>query len=256
MIIDTHVHLDTSKFNKDVNEVIQRARDKGVTRFIIPAIESNKMKGIISLVEEHKDVFFSVGNHPNRPDSFNMRDIEKYISHEKCVAVGECGLDYYRIKKDNNFSKNVDFQKKIFDEQLQLAVEHKKPIILHSRETDDDMVEAINKYGNQLVGGVVHCYVGSTKLLELEKFNFYYGIGGVITYKKATELRNNVKKVPFHKLLIETDAPYLTPEPRRRERNEPSLTPLIVKELSKILQMNKDLVEKRCYKNTLKLFWE
>lgn len=258
MIIDTHVHLDVSKFTKDIEKVLERARNNGVERFIIPAIESDNMEGILKLVEANDDIYFSVGNHPNRLDNFDMEQIEKYVSHEKCVAIGECGLDYYRVSQNNNINviqKEIARQKKTFEKQLQLAVKYKKPVILHSRDTDEDMVDMVSKYGKDLVGGVVHCYVGSIKLLELEKFNFYYGIGGVLTYKSATDLRNNVKRVPFHKLLIETDAPYLTPVPNRGKRNEPSYTPFVVKELSKILQMNKDIVENKCYQNTLRLFW-
>ena len=257
-IIDTHVHLDVKEFHKDIYEVLKRARDKGVNKFIIPAIKSDNMEGILELVENNSDIYFSTGNHPNRIKNFDIQKIEKFISHPKCVAVGECGLDYFRSFqnfKGKELEKEIALQKETFEAQLQLAVKYKKPVILHSRDTDEDMVNIVSKYGNDLIGGVIHCYVGSEKLLELTKYNFYYGIGGVLTYKSAIDLRNNVKKIPIDKIIIETDAPYLTPVPNRgKMRNEPAFTTFVVKELSKILEIEENKLAKNCYSNTLNLF--
>lgn len=255
MITDTHVHLDTKRFKKDIDETIKRAKDKGVTRFIIPAIESDNMEGIIKLAEEYNEIYFSTGNHPNRIDSFDIKEIERYVSHEKCVAIGECGLDWYRIPKGAKIEDVKKKQKEVFEEQIKLSSKYNKPLILHSRETDDDMIETLMKHKDILVGGVVHCYVGSEKLLELEKYNFYFGIGGVITYSSAVELRENVKKIPFSKLLIETDAPYLTPQKYRGKRNEPSYTREVLSEMSKILGISEPSLEKVIQENTDRLFF-
>lgn len=255
MITDTHVHLDTKKFNKDIKEVLNRARNRGVQRFIIPAIESNNMKGIIELCEKNDDIFFSTGNHPNRPQDFDIKEIEKLISHDKCVAVGECGLDWFRIPKGARIEDVKKEQFELFEKQIQLSIKHNKPLILHSRDTDEDMVNTLLKYKDDLVGGVIHCYVGSEKLLELEKYNFYFGIGGVLTYKSAKDLRKNVKKIPLDKFLIETDAPYLTPEPHRGKRNEPSFTREVLTELSKILNIEEELLERTIEDNTNRLFF-
>ena len=256
MIIDTHVHLDTKRFNKDLESVLNRAREKGINKFIIPAIDSKNMKRLIKLSEENDDIYFATGHHPNRLDSFDIKEIEKQISHPKCVAIGECGLDWFRIPKGSKIKDIKKAQKEVFEEQIKLSIKYNKPLILHSRDTDDDMFETLMKYKDDLVGGVIHCYVGSEKLLELEKYNFYYGIGGVVTYKSATELRENIKKIPFSKLLIETDAPYLSPEPHRKKRNEPSFTRNILTEMSKILGIKEDTLEKVIEENTNRLFFK
>lgn len=255
MIIDTHVHLDVKQFKNDIAQTIQRAKDRGVDRFIIPAIESDNMDGILELAEKYDEIYFSTGNHPNRLDTFDIKRIESFISHEKCVAVGECGLDWYRIPKGAKIEDVRAEQKDIFEQQILLSSKYNKPLILHSRDTDIDMVDTLMKHKDILVGGVVHCYVGSEKLLELEKYGFYFGIGGVLTYPSATDLRENVKKIPFDKILIETDAPYLTPVPNRGKRNEPSYTPFVVKELASILNKPINIVEEQAYKNTLNLFF-
>ncbi len=255
MITDTHVHLDTKRFKKDIKETISRAKDKGVTKFIIPAIESNNMEGIIKLAEEYDEIYFSTGNHPNRIDSFDIKKVERYVGHEKCVAIGECGLDWYRIPKGAKIDDVKKKQIEIFEEQIKLSSKYKKPLILHSRETDEEMMETLMKHKDILVGGVVHCYVGSEKLLELEKYNFYFGIGGVVTYKSATDLRENVKKISLDRLVIETDAPYLTPEPYRKKKNEPSYTPAIIKELSVLIGLPAKEVEEITFKNSERLFF-
>jgi len=254
MIIDTHVHLDTKRFNKDLTEVLKRARNNNIGKFIIPAIDSQNMDKLIKLAENNEDIFFSTGHHPNRLDTFDLKEIEKQVSHKKCVAIGECGLDWFRIPKGASINDIKKAQKEVFEAQIKLSIKYNKPLILHSRDTDEDMFETLMKYKDELVGGVIHCYVGSDKLLELEKYNFYYGIGGVVTYKSAIELRENIKKIPLNKLLIETDAPYLTPEPHRKKRNEPLYTNDILSEMSKILNIDEKELEKTIEENTNRLF--
>lgn len=256
MIVDTHIHLDLKQFNKDLKDVLNRAREKGVNKFIIPAVQSNKMGKLIHISENNEDVYFASGSHPNYLESFDLKEIEKQISHEKCIAVGECGLDWYRIPKGAKIEDIKRKQIEIFEEQIKLSIKYKKPLILHSRETDEDMVNTLLKYKDELVGGVIHCYVGSEKLLELEKYGFYYGIGGVITYKSATDLRENIKRIPFHKFIIETDGPYLTPVKYRGQRNEPAFTVEVIKEISKILNKPYEVIKNKAYKNTERLFFK
>lgn len=254
MIVDTHIHLDMKQYNKDLEEVINRAKNNGVNKFIIPAVSSLKIEKIKYICEKYDNVYFASGNHPNYTDSYNKENIEKYINHEKCVAIGECGLDWFRIPEGANIKDVKNKQIELFEEQIKMSIKYKKPLILHSRDTDEDMFNTLIKYKNDLIGGVIHCYVGSDKLLELEKYGFYYGIGGVLTYKSAKELRENVKKIPLNKLLLETDGPYLTPIPHRGKRNEPGYTVHILKELSNILDIEEKELEDICYENTKRLF--
>jgi TatD DNase family protein len=255
MITDTHVHLDVKQIYSNVDFVLKSARDKGVNRFIIPAIRINDMERIIEIVDKNDDVFFSTGNHPNSLDCYNLKTIEEYISHEKCIAVGECGLDWFRIPNGAKIEEVKQYQIKCFSEQLELAIKYKKPVILHSRDTDEDMVEVVSKYGNDLVGGVIHCYVGSDKLLELQKYNFYYGIGGVSTYKSATDLHRNLKRLSIDRIIIETDAPYLTPEPFRKETNKPEYTREVLKRIVELKGGNSNYLESKIEENVNRLFF-
>lgn len=254
MIIDTHIHLDLKQFSKDLEFVLKRGKNNNIEKYIIPAIQSNNMDRILELVEKYDKIYFSTGNHPNYLNNFNMKDIEKYILHKKCIAIGECGLDWYRIPHGSNINDIKKRQIKTFEKQIELSIQYKKPLILHSRDTDDDMFNTLMKYKNDLIGGVIHCYVGSEKLLELEKYNFYYGIGGVVTYKSAIDLRKNIKKIPINKILLETDGPFLTPQQKRGERNESSYIHFILNEISSLLNINKNILEKQINENTKTLF--
>ena len=187
-MIDTHIHLDLKIFNKDLGQVIQNAKKAGVNKFIIPAIESNNMNNILEIVKEYKEVYFASGNHPNRMDSFNEFQIEGLLSHEKCVAVGECGLDWFRIPNGANIEEVKSQQKEYFRRQIELSIKYNKPLILHSRDTDDDMYNVLMEFKGKLAGGVIHCYVGSEKLLKLANEGFYFGLGGVLTFKNKRQL--------------------------------------------------------------------
>jgi TatD DNase family protein len=256
MITDTHVHLDVKQYHNDIDRVLGTARDAGVKRFIIPAIESDNMVGILHLVNKHEDIFFSTGNHPNRMNHFNLQLIERHLSHEKCVAIGECGLDWYRIQPGSNINDVKAAQKKVFEQQLELAAKWRKPVILHSRDTDLEMVESVSKFGHDLVGGVVHCFLGSKKLLELEKFNFYFGIGGVLTYDKTGLLENTLKSMDINRIILETDGPYLTPVPHRGERNEPAYTRYVLNKIAFILKKDIKELENKIENNVNNLFFK
>lgn len=247
-MIDTHAHLDLMNY-----KAIENAKKNGIEKMIIPAI-TNEMEKIIKIVNSSENIFFSVGTHPNHMEKFNLESLKKYINHKKCIAIGECGLDWYRIPKEAKLEEVKEKQRKVFQAQIELSIEAKKPLIIHSRETDDDMLEILLKYKENLIGGVIHCYVGSEKLLELEKYNFYYGIGGVLTYQTALELRENVKKIPLNKLLLETDSPFLTPRQERGKKNEPSFMIHVLNELSEMLNINKDELKIILRENTYKLF--
>lgn len=252
MLIDTHIHLDLKNFEKDLDLVIKNAIDNNVSKFIIPAIESNKMSKIIEIVDNFENIYFAAGNHPNRLDSFDIELIKKYAKHEKCVAIGECGLDWYRIPNGSNIEDIKNKQKEIFRKQIELSIEVNKPLILHSRDTDDDMIETLKPYFGK-VRGVVHCFVGSKKLLELTNHGFYLGIGGVSTYKN-NEIINVLMDIPLDKIVLETDGPYLTPIPFRGKRNEPKYIKNIFNNLEELIN-NKNL-EKIIFQNTEELFFK
>lgn len=181
--------------------------------------------------------------------------MEKYINHPKCIAVGECGLDYYRLPEDEEEKKtNVAKQKEVFIAQIEFAKKVKKPLIVHIRDASNDSRQILIDYDAKEVGGVLHCYNASEHLLPLAEHDFYFGIGGVLTFKNAKKLVEVLPKIPQEKLLIETDGPYLTPHPHRGKRNEPYYTNFIVDKMAELLDLPKEEIEKITTNNTVTLF--
>lgn len=255
MVVDTHVHLDNEKFMDDLDEVLERAREGGVERFIIPGADPASLKRAISIAEKNSDVYFGVGVHPYDMDSYNEDDFSAVIGHEKCVAIGECGLDYFRLEGTDEEKKAEKIrQKEIFIAQIEIAKKYKKPLIVHIRDASRDSKEILLKHNAGEVGGVLHCYNADEELLSLAKEGFYFGIGGVLTFSNAKKLIHVLPKIPLDKLLIETDAPYLTPTPHRGKRNEPLYTQLVVKKIAHILEISEQKVEEITTRNALKLF--
>ena len=181
--------------------------------------------------------------------------MEKYVNHPKCIAIGECGLDYFRLPEDEEEKKeNVAKQKEVFIAQIEFAKKVKKPLIVHIREASNDSREILVNYNAKEVGGVLHCYNASEHLLVLAEHNFYFGIGGVVTFKNAKKLVNVLPKIPKEKLLLETDGPYLTPHPFRGKRNEPFYTNLVAEKIAELLNLSKEEVEKITTTNAITLF--
>ena len=255
MIIDTHVHLDDERYKDDLDEVLNRARERGVERFIIPGADPKNLKRAVEIAENSSDVYFAVGVHPYDMDSFEESYLEKFINHKKCVAVGECGLDYFRLEgNDEEKEKEKSRQKEVFITQIELAKKYKKPLIVHIRDASRDSKEILLKYNAKEVGGVLHCYNADEELLSLANDGFYFGIGGVVTFKNAKKLLHVLPKIPLDKILIETDAPYLTPTPHRGERNEPVYTIFIIKKISELLGISEENIKKITTENALLLF--
>lgn len=255
MIIDTHIHLDDDRYIDDLDEMLDRARQKGVERFIIPGADPKNIDRAVEISEQNSDVYFAVGVHPYDMENFSNLNFEKYISHEKCIAVGECGLDYFRLEgtPEEKEEEKVK-QKEIFVTQIELAKKYKKPLIVHIRDASRDSKEILLANNAKEVGGVLHCFNADEELLSLANENFYFGIGGVLTFKNAKKLVNVLPKIPHEKLLIETDGPYLTPTPHRGERNEPQYTTFIAQKMAEILEIPLEDIEETTTNNALKLF--
>ena len=247
MIIDTHTHLDNAKFIDDVDEVIKRAKENGVKKFIIPAADPKDLPRAIELAEKYEDIYFAVGVHPVDIDKYEDKLLLNYIDHEKCVAVGEIGLDYYWVKESNQRKKQQDFFKK----QIEIALKYNKPIIVHVREATEDTYKIIEGY--EEVRGVFHCFNAAHQLLDFSD-RFYYGIGGVITFKNARKLIEVFPKIPKERVIIETDAPYLTPHPFRGKRNEPMYTIYVRDKIAELWNIMPKEVENITTNNAKRLF--
>ena len=198
-----------------------------------------------------------MGIHPYDIDMYEEETMNKYVNHPKCIAIGECGLDYYRLPEDEEEKvANIKKQKEVFIAQIEFAKRVKKPLIVHIRDASNDSRQILMDYNAKEVGGVLHCYNASEHLLPLAEHNFYFGIGGVLTFKNAKKLVEVLPKIPKEKLLIETDAPYLTPHPHRGERNEPYYTVFVSKKMSELLEISDEEIQKLTTKNAQKLFKE
>ena len=255
MIIDTHIHLDDERYREDLDDVLERAKQGGVERYIIPGADITTLERAVALAEQYDSIYFSVGIHPYDKEQYNEEALERYINHPKCVAVGECGLDYFRLEgSDEEIAEDKAIQKEVFIAQIALAKRYKKPLIIHIRNASHDSKVILQEHNAGEVGGVLHCYNADDELLSLANENFYFGIGGVLTFKNAKKLVNVLSKIPLEKLIIETDGPYLTPHPHRGERNEPLYTTLVRDKMAELLEKNSDFIEDLTTKNAQKLF--
>jgi len=254
MIIDTHCHLDDERYNDDLDAVLENAKSKGVEKFIIPGADPKSLARAVEISEKYADVYFSVGVHPYDAENYDRAYLETFVSHPKCVAIGECGLDYFRLPEDETeIEAEKKLQKEVFIDQIKWAKAEKKPLIVHIRDSSADCLELLEMYAGD-EGGVLHCYNADESLLKLANKNFYYGIGGVLTFKNARKLINVYGKIPQEKLLIETDAPYLTPHPHRGERNEPAYTTFIADKMCELSGLSRAEMETLTSLNAAKLF--
>lgn len=254
MLIDTHCHLDDERYNDDIEQVLENARQKGVEKFIIPGADPKTLQRAVELSERYDSVYFAVGVHPYDARAYDRTTLEPYVTHPKCVAIGECGLDYFRLpESEAEVESEKKLQKEVFMDQILWAKALQKPLIVHVRESSQDCLEMLDSYAGE-EGGVLHCYNADESLLKLAKKNFYYGIGGVLTFKNARKLINVYPKIPQEKLLIETDAPYLTPHPHRGERNEPGYTTFVADKMAGLSNLSTAEIENISTENAQRLF--
>lgn len=255
MIIDTHAHLDDEKYFEDLDEVIKNAEENDVAGVLIPGADINDLGRAQKIAHENDNIYFAAGVHPYHHEQYNEEVLLGFLKDEKCIAVGECGLDYYRLPDDEN-EKKVEKckQQEVFKKHIELAKKVNKPLIVHIRDANDDSKRVLVENEAKVIGGVLHCYNASEHLLSLADENFYFGIGGVLTFKNAKNLVQVLPKIPLEKLLVETDAPYLTPHPNRGKRNEPAYTKFVVKKIAELLDMQIDEVENITTRNAKTIF--
>jgi TatD DNase family protein len=256
MVIDTHSHLDHSRFKDDFEEIIHKSLENGVERWVIPGADPRDLQKAVFLSENHDGIYFAVGIHPYHINDWDgNEDLFKFVHHKKNVAIGECGLDYYRLSKDQTEREvEIKNQKELFKKQIRIAKNLKKPLIIHIRDASEDAKQILIEENSDEVGGVLHCYNADDTLLALASKNFYFGIGGVITFANAKKLVNILPKIPLNRILLETDAPYLTPHPHRGERNEPAYTSLVAKKVAEILNKSPQEIAEISTANAKQLF--
>ncbi len=265
MLIDTHCHLDKPRYKQMMQRVLKNAQNNRVKGILIPSIQDKTLHEALFLAQKHRGIFYSVGYHPKYAEIFDKSVLEEHITHEKCIAVGEFGLDYARLsKEDEKRLPIIQKQKEVLVEHLEFAITHQKPVLIHLRDkyykqdAHDDFLEIVKPYLGRLVGGVIHAMnFDKEEFIALSEYNFYFGIGGQISYD-IPALKDFVQKAPLSRLVLETDAPWLTPTFRMKENqnipNEPAFLVDILEELSKILKMDSSTLEDILLQNTLRLF--
>ena len=253
MLIDTHVHLNNERLLPDVEKVIQKAKTAGVAKFFVVGWDVESSKTAIKLAETYEEVYAIVGIHPSdsvKYESSVLGEIEKMLNHEKVIAVGEIGLDYHWIKDEGGRSKQREF----FIAQIKLANKYNLPVSIHMRDAAKDTYDVLEKHRPKK-GGVMNCYSSSVEMAEMFiNLGMYISLGGPVTFTNAKMPKRVASQVPLDKLLIETDAPYLTPHPYRGKLNEPALLPLIAKQIAKIKNVSYEEVIKRSSENAIRLF--
>lgn len=249
-MVDSHCHLNFTAFKSDWREVADRAFANGIEAIINVGCDAESSQKAIEIAKESKNCYASIGLHPIHlgKEEFNYEKYTNLARSPNVVAIGEVGLDYYRN------SRNADQQKEIFGRFLKITREVKKPVIIHCRDAYEDLYSLLSAE-KDIPPGVIHCYVGDLKLAKLFiNLGFYLGFTGIITFPKAENLRKIVAELPLEKILIETDAPYLTPESFRSQRNEPLYVREIAKEIARIKKIPREEISQITTQNARKLF--
>lgn len=251
-LVDTHTHLDSKEFDADREEVIQRARDAFVTRIITVGASDGVASAhrAIALAEKYDFIWATAGVHPHDAGKgCNLEELRTLAQHPRVVAVGETGLDFYR-----DWSPKPD-QYRYFEAQVSLALEIKKPLVIHSREAGNECLRILHEMGAAAVGGVFHCYAEDAGFAsKLRDINFLVSFPGVLTFKKALVAKQAAKEIPIDQILVETDAPYMAPEPFRGKRCETSHVVQTARVLAEIKGLSLDEVAEATTRNALRLF--
>ncbi|MEH6943981.1 TatD family hydrolase [Bacillus sp. JJ722] len=252
MLFDTHAHLNAEQYEEDLEVVIERAQEEGVSNIVVVGFDRPTITKAIQLADSYSFIYAAVGWHP--VDAIDMTEedlawLEELAAHPKVVALGEMGLDYHWDKSPK------DIQKEVFRKQIALAKRVKLPIIIHNREATQDIVNILKEEGAEEVGGIMHCFSGSEETAkECMKMNFYISFGGPVTFKNAKNVKEVATQIPLDRLLVETDCPYLTPHPYRGKRNEPGYVKLVAEQIAELKNLSFEEIAKITTENAKKLF--
>lgn len=248
-MIDTHCHLEKKDYS-DIDNIIRECKEQGVEKIIVSGHNLESCKEALELAKKYNNVYATIGFLPDNIDNIKEEDfliLEEMLQNKKIVGVGEIGLDYYYE------TNNKDKQKELFIRQLKLAQKYNLPVVIHSRDSINDTYEILKS--NQIKKGTMHCYSGSleyaNKFIDL---GLYISIGGVSTFKNAKEIKKVIENISLNNILLETDSPYLTPEPYRGKKNYPYYIPLIAQNISKIKDINVERVKIVTTSNARSLF--
>lgn len=253
MLIDSHCHLDFPAFSGQVPDVIERARGAGVGRMVSISTHVRRWQAYRALAEAHEEVFWTVGTHPHHageePD-IAAAEIAALAEHPRCVAIGEAGLDYHYERSPR------DVQEQVFRTHIEAARDTGLPLVIHARDADDQMIAILVQESRRgRFDAVLHCFSSGARLAEVGvELGFYVSFSGIVTFKRSEELRRVAASVPPERLLVETDAPYLAPEPYRGKQNEPAYVAETAKVLAGVIGLTADELARLTSNNFYRLF--
>ncbi|MBQ7450324.1 TatD family hydrolase [bacterium] len=254
MLIDTHAHVNFETYKERLDEVFENAKNNDVRLMILPGVEVAKWNEIIEFAEKYENVYGAIGVHPSEIKDFDenaKKRMAELLKHPKIKAVGEVGLDYYWDKEE----EVRESQKAVFTEQIKLANDSGKPLIIHEREAHKDAFDILNEYASKDIDIVMHCFSGSPEFMkECVNKGYYIALGGIVTFKNAQKPKEVAKEVPIERLMLETDCPFLTPHPHRGEENEPAYVKYVAQQIAEIKGISYDTVCEITTKNALKVF--
>jgi TatD DNase family protein len=252
MLIDSHAHLEMSDFKKDLEAVIQRAKESGVEYIFTVGTEKRDWKRTLEIADSHPSIYAILGVHPHNVKEIDDQTypmLKGLCRHEKVKAYGEIGLDFFR-----NLSPR-DIQLKRFREQISLAKELGLPIVVHDREAHQETLEILKSEKAEECGGIIHCFSGDYEMAKVcMDMGFYISIPGSITFKNAERFRETVERIPLESLLVETDAPFITPEPFRGKRNEPSYVRYTAQKVAEVKKIPFEKVAEVTTENALRVY--
>lgn len=247
-LVDTHCHITDDKYDEDRNEILKEI-EENLEFAVNIGFDLESSKRSIDLADRYDFMYAVVGVHPTDINGYNdelEENLEKLALHPKVVAIGEIGLDYHWMKDEK------EKQKSIFRRQLEMAKRVNKPVVIHTRDATKDTLEILKEYHE--IKGIVHCYPGSYESAVELMDNYYFGVGGVITFKNARKLVEAVTKIPLERLVIETDSPYLTPTPFRGKRNNPIYVEYVARKIAEIKGVSYEEVVKITTENAKEIY--
>lgn len=253
MIVDSHCHLSSPEIYADLDNIIRRAHEAGVDAFLNAGAKFDEFDIQLEICKRFQNVWCATGVHPHDAVDYqhiSADDVLKNTHHDKVIAIGECGLDYFY-----DFAPK-DVQIKVFSQMIKAAQQSGLPLIVHTRQADEDTITLItDAYRQKPFRGVIHCYSSSFKLAqEMLKIGFYISVSGIMTFKNSEDLRQSLQKIPLERLLVETDTPYLAPIPMRGQTNEPSLIVYTLRMLSELRGLDFKKISDITSKNFFDLF--
>lgn len=251
MFIDSHCHLDFPELSKDLPDLLANMARNQVTHALCVAVDLPDFPRVLALADQYQHLFASVGVHPDYQDTPEptVEQLVALADHPRVVAIGETGLDYFRLKGD------LEWQRERFRTHIRAARQTSKPLIIHTRAAAEDTIKIMQEEGAKTVGGVMHCFTESWEVAEQAmELGFYISFSGIVTFKKALSIKDVAKKIPLDRMLIETDSPYLAPVPFRGKQNQPALVKHVAEEIARIRDDSVENIGIMTSRNFFKLF--